>query len=70
MLRAAKSLLLIAIILSVPVTILAQGKSLLLLREALPLWAFAGVALSYIISLAGIGLLIDTRREQAGLPPL
>lgn len=68
--RFFKVIMMVVIVVSVPTTMVTMGYALKLLHEALPLLAFAGCCLSLIITVISFAALVDTRREQAGLPPL
>lgn len=57
-------------ILSAPVFMGSVTWGLSLLRDYMPLWLWALMMLCNVIAVVGVASLIDTRREQQGLPPL
>ena len=57
-------------LIAAPVSVASLSWGIYLLLDHMPMALWGLVVICNIICFLGIGFLIDTRREKAGLPPL
>jgi hypothetical protein len=68
--KALKALLIVLAVLSTPVYLGSYLWGMRLLFDQMPAWLWLAMMACNATAVLGICLLIDVRRERAGLPPL